>query len=171
MSNGPANLSVWVKDDLVCIRIAGRASFQCSVDFKTLVNSLRQKGHQRFVLDLVDCPLMDSTFLGVMAGLGLKFNQQTNGEAPATIELLNPCPRIADLLENLGIAHLFKIIEGKAPAAEGNNPVTASNPDRKETTRTCLEAHKLLMELNPENVSKFKDVTRFLEEDLKKMEK
>jgi hypothetical protein len=52
MSNGPANLSVWVKDDLVCIRIAGRASFQCSVDFKTLVNSLRQKGHQRFVLDL-----------------------------------------------------------------------------------------------------------------------
>ena len=171
MSNGPANLSVWVKDDVVCIRIAGRASFQSSVDFKTLINSLRQKGHRRFVLNLVDCQLMDSTFLGVLAGLGLKFSQETNGDGPATIELLNPCSRVADLLENLGIAHLFKVIEGPAPGVDGVGAVsTAGSADRKETTRTCLEAHKLLMELNPANVAKFKDVTRFLEEDLKKME-
>ena len=171
MSNGPANLSVLVKDDLVCIRIAGRASFQSSVDFKTLINSLWQKGHRRFVLNLVDCQLMDSTFLGVLAGLGLKFSQETNGDSPATIELLNPCSRVADLLENLGIAHLFKVIEGPAPGPNGVDAVSPSgSADRKETTRTCLEAHKILMELNPANVAKFKDVTRFLEEDLKKME-
>lgn len=177
MSTGPANVSVWVKDDLVFIRINGRASFQCSVDFKTLINGLREKGHRRFVLDLADCQLMDSTFLGVLAGLGLKFNETTNGEPRSTLELLNPCPRVADLLENLGIAHLFKIIEGKS--AEANRidsissmtPTTSCNPTRRETTQTCLEAHKLLMDLNPENVAKFKDVTRFLEEDLKKMEK
>jgi anti-sigma B factor antagonist len=172
MSTGPANLSVLVKEDLVCIRIAGRASFQSSVDFKTLINSLRQNGHRRFVLNLVDCQLMDSTFLGVLAGLGLKFSQETNGGLPATIELLNPCSRVADLLENLGIAHLFKVIEGSAPGPDGVDASTSpGNVDRKETTRTCLEAHKLLMELNPANVAKFKDVTRFLEEDLKKMER
>ena len=27
------NLSVWVEDQIVCIRIAGRASFTCSADF------------------------------------------------------------------------------------------------------------------------------------------
>src|SRR5688572_15627678 len=171
MSNGPANLSVLVKDDLVCIRIAGRASFQSSVDFKTLINSLWQKGHRRFVLNLVDCQLMDSTFLGVLAGLGLKFSQEAKGDGSATIELLNPCSRVADLLENLGIAHLFKVIEGPAPGPNGVDAVSpAIGADRKETTRTCLEAHKLLMELNPANVAKFKDVTRFLEEDLKRME-
>jgi hypothetical protein len=32
----------------------------------------------------------------------------------------------------------------------------ATNVDRKEVSRTCLEAHKLLMNLNPANVSKFR---------------
>src|SRR5688572_19636897 len=110
MSNGPANLSVWVGDQMVCIRIAGRASFHCSVDFKTLIHSLRQQGHTRFVLDLSECQLMDSTFLGVLAGLGLKFKEQ-NGSAQASIELLNPSQRISDLLDNLGISHLFEIVQ------------------------------------------------------------
>lgn len=171
MGNESANLSVWVGDDLICIRIAGRASFQCSVDFKTLINTLRQKGHTRFVLDLSNCQLMDSTFLGVMAGLGLKF-QELNGEGPATIELWNPSTRISDLLENLGIGHLFIVVRGDIPeltALRQADPVTC-DADRKETTRTCLEAHRTLMEVNPANVGKFKDVARFLEEDLKKME-
>jgi hypothetical protein len=36
--------------------------------------------------------------------------------------------------------------------------------------RTCLEAHERLMAANPENVARFKDVTRFLAEDLRKAE-
>lgn len=172
MSNGPANLSVWVGDQYVCIRIVGRASFQCSVDFKALVMGLWQKGHRRFVLDVSECQLMDSTFLGVLAGLGLKF-QERNGSGPASIELLNPSPRISDLLENLGIAHLFQVAQGTTPRTDSLhqvNPVSL-RVDRKETTRTCLEAHRTLMDVNPANVSKFKDVTRFLEEDLKQMER
>ena len=43
-------------------------------------------------------------------------------------------------------------------------------PDREEVQRTCLEAHETLMEINPNNVPRFKDVARFLAEDLKKME-
>lgn len=173
MSNGPANLSVWVRDDLVCIRIAGRASFQCSVDFKTLVNGLIEKGHTRFILDVTECQLMDSTFLGVLAGLGSRFAQQPSGRQPVSIELLNPGSRITDLLDNLGIAHLFKVQQGTTPLPQETlNRIEKNNcsTDRKETTRTCLEAHRVLMEVNPANVQKFKDVTRFLEEDLKKME-
>jgi anti-anti-sigma factor len=173
MSNTPANLSVWVGDQIVCIKIAGRANFHSSVDFKTLINGLRQNGHKRFVLDLTECQLMDSTFLGVLAGLGLKLGQEATGNNPATIELLNPNSRITELLENLGIAHLFKVISGPIPSRDGLAQVdsAASGPTRQEVSRTCLEAHKLLMEINPNNVPKFKDVTRFLEEDLKKAQK
>jgi anti-anti-sigma factor len=174
MSNGTASLSVWVGDKIVCIKIAGRASFQSSVDFKTLINTLREQGHKRFVLEVSECQLMDSTFLGVLAGLGLKFSDDRNGHEPASLELLNPSERVFDLIENLGIEHLFRIHKGTAAPATGElNPVEkpTSTPDRKETTRTCLEAHRLLMEINPANVAKFKDVTKFLEEDLKKQEK
>src|SRR6185295_14854053 len=106
------NLSVWVGDQLVCIKIEGRANFTSSIDFKTLVNTLWQKGHHHFVLDLTDCLLMDSTFLGVLAGLGLKFgNDGKNGNDCTAIELLNPNARIADLLENLGVAHMFHTLD------------------------------------------------------------
>lgn len=173
MSNGTASLSVWVGDKIVCIKIAGRASFQSSVDFKTLINTLREHGHKRFVLEVSECQLMDSTFLGVLAGLGLKFSDERNGHDPASLELLNPSDRIFDLIENLGIEHLFQIHKGAAPVAGELSPIEKppSTPDRKETTRTCLEAHRLLMEINPANVAKFKDVTKFLEEDLKKQER
>jgi len=46
-------------------------------------------------------------------------------------------------------------------------PVGAG-PTRLETSRTCLEAHETLMKINPDNVPKFKDVTQFFAEDLKK---
>ena len=173
MSNGTASLSVCVSDKIVCIKIAGRANFQGSIDFKTLVQALWTKGHTRFVLELSDCQLMDSTFLGVLAGLGLKFSQERNGNGSASLELLNPSDRISDLIENLGISYLFLTHKGAPPAATELNPVDKPTvaPDRAETTRTCLEAHRLLMEINPANVSKFKDVTKFLEEDLKKLER
>ena len=173
MSNGAANVSVWVGDKFVCIKIAGRANFQCSIDFKTLIHHLHQQGHSRFVIDVGECQLMDSTFLGVLAGLGLKFSQpQQNGSPVGSLELLNPSDRIFDMLENLGIAHFFKLLRGPAPVTSELIPVEKStaSTDRTETTKTCLEAHRLLMELNPANVAKFKDVTKFLEEDLKKLQ-
>ena len=170
MNPAPANMSIWAGDKLVCIKIAGRASFSSSVDFKTVVNSLWQSGSSRFVIDLSDCPLMDSTFLGVLAGFGVKFSATPPPPVPARIELLNPNARIADLLENLGVAHLFNVHRDGPPPIEQLTavPQPSSNPSKEEVSRVCLEAHQTLMDINPANVPKFKDVTRFLAEDLKK---
>ena len=173
MKTPAANLLVWVGDKNACIKIAGRASFNSSLDFKTLINGLFQKGFSRFVLDLTDCLLMDSTFLGVLAGLGLKFGAARNGNELPSMELLNPNPRIIDLLDNLGVSHLFKVLKAPDGAATEKmnslDPIPA-NTDRKEISRTCLEAHKTLMDINPANIPKFKEVTQFLAEDLKKLE-
>ncbi len=67
-------------------------------------------------MDLTECVLMDSTFLGVLAGLGLKMSGGKKAEEQEhSIELLNPNPRIAELLENLGVLHLFHVITGPQP--------------------------------------------------------
>jgi hypothetical protein len=42
-------------------------------------------------------------------------------------------------------------------------------PSHEELTRASLEAHQTLMDLKPENVARFKDVVKFLAEDLKKL--
>jgi anti-anti-sigma regulatory factor len=142
------------------------------VDFKVLIQRLCALGYTRFVLDLSAGLLMDSTFLGVLAGLGSRFNQAVPDGRKARIELLNPNPRILDLLENLGVAHLFQLLKGASPATGQLNrleqPPEAA--DRVAMARTSLEAHQTLMSINPANVPKFKDVAEFLAADLKKLE-
>jgi anti-anti-sigma factor len=171
MNPSGANMSVWVGEQAVCIKIAGRANFAISVDFKTLVTRLAQQGHRRFVLELSDCVLMDSTFLGVLARLGMNFALPQNGSPAGKIELLNANARVTDLLDNLGVAHLFATVTGTCENVASLAPVASGgDPDRKDFARTSLEAHQTLMELNPANVAKFKDVARFLAEDLKRME-
>src|ERR1041385_2583020 len=112
MSAPSAKMLVFVGEKCVCVKIAGRANFTSSVDFKSLLQELVQKGYRYFVLDLTDCALMDSTFLGVLAGFGLKLNAPQGEGTFGTLELFNPNARIAELLENLGVLHLFQIVRG-----------------------------------------------------------
>ncbi len=167
-----AKLLVYVHEQLACIKIVGRANFTSSLDFKTLVNELVDKKFTCFLLDLSECVLMDSTFLGVLAGFGLKMTGAANGQRNGhSIVLMNPNPRIAELLENLGVVHLFKVMDGTAELPKGCTleaaPDTAA-PTREEVKVNCKEAHEILMSINPANIPKFKDVTLFLAEDLKK---
>ena len=165
-------LSVLVGKNFACIKIAGRANFASSLDFKTLLNELAQKGYRHFIIDLGQCVLMDSTFLGVLAGFGMKLNPQ-GATAEHGIELHNATQRVSELLENLGAAHLFKMTSGELQLSadlQANTPESI-HATHEQITRTSLEAHLTLMAMNPENVARFKDVTQFLAEDLKSLEK
>src|SRR5580698_3090660 len=111
MAPPSAKMSVLVGKNFACVKIAGRANFTFSPDFKTLLAELIQKGYGHFIIDLSECVLMDSTFLGVLAGFGIKLNQG-NSAANRGIQLSNPNARVTELLENLGVLQLFKILNG-----------------------------------------------------------
>ncbi|MGH8024235.1 MAG: STAS domain-containing protein [Limisphaerales bacterium] len=163
-----AKLSVLVGKDFACVKIAGRANFTFSPDFKTLLVELIQKGYGHFIIDLSDCVLMDSTFLGVLAGFGIKLNQASAPDG--RVELSNPNARVTELLENLGVLPLFKIINGSLQLSGEERVPAPVHPSHEEITRTSLEAHQALMAVNPDNVLRFKDVTQFLAEDLKNLQ-
>jgi anti-sigma B factor antagonist len=165
-------MSVWVGKNFACVRIAGRANFASSPDFKTLLDELAQRGYGHFIIDLSECVLMDSTFLGVLAGFGIKLNP--NGTTGARgIELHNPTARVSELLENLGAAQLFTLTTGalQLPKDATSSTPEPGHPTHEQITRTCLEAHQTLMAMSPENEARFKDVAQFLAEDLKSLEK
>ena len=85
--------------------------------------------------------------------------------------MLNANPRIAETLENLGVAHLFKIGGSAGPASDKFEPLSqGERASPVELARTCLEAHQTLIALNPENAQRFKDVAQFLAEDLQRLE-
>jgi anti-anti-sigma regulatory factor len=179
MTKNLPSLLVALVDHAAIVKINGRANFTISLSFKRLVTELKQRGVQSFVLDLTDCITMDSTFLGVMAATALKLSEihpaSQNGtckDLPASpLRLLNPNERVADLLDNLGISDLFRTVHSDTQAEAGPYlaPLEDSNPSRQELSQTCLEAHRLLMDLNPENIPKFREVALFLAEDLKKL--
>jgi anti-anti-sigma regulatory factor len=172
MSPSSAKLTVLVAGDRACVKVAGRANFTFSHDFKTLLAGLGEKGYCHFTIDLSGCVLMDSTFLGVLAGFGLKMNQAGASDQRG-IELSNPNARITELLENLGALHLFKVIIGalQLPGDVETHTPESTHPTHEQITRTSLEAHQTLMAVHPDNVARFKDVTQFLAEDLKTLEK
>lgn len=167
-----ANLSVLVGKNFVCLKITGRANFASSPDFKTLLHSLLGKGYCHFIIDLSECILMDSTFLGVLAGFGIQLTPK--GTSPERhIELLNASARVAELLDSLGTVHLFKMTTGALQLPGDVKACTPESihPTHEQITRTSLEAHQTLMAINPENVARFKDVAQFLAEDLQNLAK
>jgi len=172
MATQSANLSVLVGSNFACVKIAGRANFASSPDFKTLIEQLTQKGYAHFIIDLSECVLMDSTFLGVLAQFGLKLNASNGDEKPG-LELSNPNTRVTELLENLGALHLFKTLSGELVLPDGMTSCIPEpiHPTHEQITRTSLEAHQTLMAVNPDNVARFKDVTQFLAEDLQNIQR
>ncbi|HRT58035.1 MAG TPA: STAS domain-containing protein [Candidatus Paceibacterota bacterium] len=167
----PAKILVLTGDRFACVKIVGRANFASSIDFKNLVDSLRQKGLAYLVMDLSECLLMDSTFLGVLAGFGLQMNLQGTAGDGRQIELYRPNARLIGLIENLGILHLFRVTQEPLalPACGEVQALDPASVSKEDLTRASLEAHRTLMEINPENVARFKEVTRFLAEDLERL--
>lgn len=170
----PPSMSVAVVQPTAFIKIPGRANFTSSVDFKTLVSELRNRGVNHFVLDLGECITMDSTFLGVLAGMALRNadGAETTAEGERLqLDLVNPNARVADLLDNLGVIHLFSVMQQPTPCTALFEPVANDRPapTKEEISRTCLHAHEVLMQVNPDNIPKFKEVAQFMAEDLRKM--
>lgn len=168
MSPPSATLFVAPTGNAVAVRIIGRANCTVSPLFKEQAGKLRARDSKHLIIDLAQCTTMDSTFLGVLAGLALEMANGDPAPTSAVIELYQPNSRVVDLLENLGIAHFFHTLE-RLPEGLGGFSEVAPGGDagsKRRMTATSLAAHEALMRVNPENIPKFKDVTEFLAKDL-----
>jgi len=158
-----AKLMVAVEEAGVCLRVAGKANFACSAEFKKAVETLRARGHTRFLIDLTECSTMDSTFIGVLAGFARRLRSVQTQTAP--VELAHASERIRQQIDNLGVLPLFKL-SGTAPPEASYQSLPPIPASKQELSRLSLEAHRTLMELHPGNVPRFQDVTQFLAEEL-----
>lgn len=158
-------MSVCVRQQVACVRIAGRANLTASVDFKKLLQQLHDDGCARVILDLDQCAMMDSTFLGVLARAARRCEDARKEGRRCTIELLHPSERVLEMLENLDVVNLFVIVND-APEFGTFKRVEQGSTTRLELNRTCLEAHETLMNTSPDNERRFKDATEFLRKNL-----
>ena len=142
----------------VRIRVEGKGSFQCSPALKEFSRRMIEEGRREIIVDLKDCPAMDSTFMGTLAGIAMRIRDAGGGE----LWVVNRNERNSELLAGLGLDALFS--DKPVPVEMNGAAVRAIEfqADKAATREAMHEAHAACVAVNPANAEKFKDVLELL---------
>jgi anti-sigma B factor antagonist len=151
----------------VHVKVEGKGSFQNSPALKEFSKQMLERGYRFFVVDLQGCPVMDSTFMGTLAGIALRLREFGNG----TLLVRNANERNSDLLRNLGLNNLFEVESKPSELTDGVVEAAPLDADRTigraDQAECMIEAHEALVDADPENLARFKDVLEYLKQDLR----
>jgi anti-anti-sigma regulatory factor len=167
-ATGDDRLLAWIHGPFAVVRVSGRGSYKVGAALREFGGGAFAAGAERLVLDLDACVGMDSTFMGVVAGLALKARNRPG----ARVVFVNLGERNRQLLVTLGLSRLVDLYDpGKAPedlrpalAAPGTGVLAA--PGTGTLAETMLRAHEDLVRIDPENLNRFRDVLEFLHRDV-----
>jgi len=173
-SNNSDILTAAYIDQTAVIRVGGRGSFKISPPLKQFIHKvLLTKSANRILMEMSHCSGMDSTFMGVIAGIACFVKSQ-----PAVrFELINLSEKNKKLLVTLGVD---RVVDYSMSASEEQqqllNQLACSSTtlkgdlsDKLEAAKTTLEAHETLVDINPQNLVKFKSVLEYLQDDVRNL--
>ena len=163
----PQTLLVGEDERTLYIRLIGRGSFQIATALKEYANERIQAGKRHIDLDLDRCTGMDSTFLGTLAGIGLRLLHSGGG----SLTVRNLVPLTRRQLTMLGVdqlktVQLFDRADAATPAAL-LRPIRSDTADPQRITETMLAAHEDLVRVDPLNEAEFRDLIEILREKVK----
>jgi anti-anti-sigma factor len=116
---------------------------------------------KKVIVDMLEAEGLDSTTLGLMAKLGLHCRK----EYGINVQVFCQNPSILQTLDCMGFGEIFDIIQ-QVPAIDAElHSIESVSSEVDEIRRQVVEAHKLLMQLNPDNSKEFTDLIRALESD------
>lgn len=163
----PASIFTTSFESHIWIRPEGRGTFLESPTIKNFIESSVEEGSQKFVIDLGACPGMDSTFMGMLAGLGISFRKSGKGQ----IFVVGTSEKTRASLKELGLQHLMKIepAEGSwvGRLDEAREGLVLVDPKREvDKEAHILECHEDLCMADDANLDRFKTVLDILGSDL-----
>ena len=150
------------------IRVLGRATFKISQDLKQFcVKAVQQQNTKDIICDFSECTAMDSTFMGVLAMLGLE------SRGKCAIMFVNVSPANRKLLDGLGVSRLFRFATEPVPEVTWNTLCTAAEKAvaSRETAELVLQAHQTLMNVDAGNIPKFRSVVDMLISEVEQLKK
>lgn len=165
------SILVGLAPNAVWVQVHGRGSFQNSSGLKQFAREMMDRGHRDFFVDLRECPMMDSTFMGTLTGIALRLRDR-EGEK-GVLRVVNSNTRNVELLSGLGLDQILEVDINPvaAPCTTSPEPVAAlQSVAKREITETMCDAHESLCEADERNRCKFKDLLEYLKTDLKAVE-
>lgn len=151
-------------DRTVHVKVQGRATFQNSAGLKRFMREMIQRGYRKFVVDLDSCELMDSTFMGTLAGAALRLREMRHGG----LDVVNANDRNRALLSGLGLDQLFNVFPDAGPHTlpDTGHAMETAAATKDQQQETVLEAHEALARADASNAVRFRDVIDFLRQEL-----
>lgn len=165
---GSGIVAGWFRD-LAWIRVQGPGTNRNAPDLAAFLEHCAGNGVLRYVVDLADCPMMDSTFMGTLCSHTLKLS--TKG---GRTDVINVNERNRTALKKLGLHKLMALDGGQDAwsrerllvAENLSRPLRPVSLEKDEKAEIFLEAHEALVRANDENFALFKDVIDYLKKEL-----
>ena len=161
-----SSIQVGVNGDAVWVKVEGKGSFLNSGNLKEFTREMVNRGYREFVVDLENCVMMDSTFMGRDGGVALRLKELGHGH----LHVVHCGERSRSLLTGLGLDQIFDIHSNgtAAPQCEllDREKANGSTDQKKKVSADMLDAHQALCDAVPQNFSRFKDVLDYLKQDL-----
>ncbi len=154
-------------EKVAIIRIIGRATFKISQQLREFGMGMLHRDIVSVIFELSECYGMDSTILGVIAMIGLE------GRGKSEVVVVNANDTVRSQLESVGLSKLCRFA---CESVENVNWDTLCRAAAGAVTMdsvadTVLEAHKTLMNLEPQNIPKFRDVVEILSQEMDQRKK
>ena len=159
-----ATLSITGEGGVYAVKASGRATFECAGPLRELAKKLGAEEFTVLDVDLAECQGMDSTFMGILAMLGLRARK-----IGASMNIVNANELNRSLLYGLGLKKLFNYTQGPVAASSASAVAAPAENSRMESAQTVLDAHKTLMEVDDENKKKFGAVVQMVQQDIDKL--
>lgn len=153
--------------EIAVVRVLSRGNFNNSMPLKRFAQLVQSEGKvQRFVVDLQFCESMDSTFMGVLAGIAIAMYQKQK----AKLVVFGASDHCKRLLKNLGLLPLVELKDGQMTELERSEGSLKSADSaactRIEQIYLTLNAHKELCRIDSQNEMRFQAVIEYLEKSL-----
>ncbi len=162
MTDTASQLSLATAPGLVCFRVRGKPTLDLSGNLRSAGERLIRVGHTHVLVDLAECPAVDSTFAGVLIFLSKAAARAT---PPGRVGLLEVGDLVRHQLDSLGILPLFDLAR-RHPGGVEFTELALKSGTKAENTWLCLTAHRELVEANEANAARFRDVIELLEGEL-----
>lgn len=157
-----------IEDGLVLIRVMGRGSFKISSTLKQFVlETATHRPIHTVAIDMRQCIGMDSTFMGVLAGLACRLRSMDK-----TLELIHLSEKNRNLLATLGVDQVVRHYDdahGHACLCDQSTALPVDQSSKKDLAETALQAHQQLVQINEENQPRFKNVIEYLRADVDRL--
>ncbi len=170
---GTPDFIVCADSNPVIVKINGKANYLNCSPMNDFFDHVMENGASTFLIDFSGCCGMDSTFLGVLAGVATRAMQR---DPKGIVSLANLNSQNKQLIRGLGLHHLPTVEfldDTEVQFQEGLAEEKINNGvDCKEASADMiLEAHERLMKLNRANEKRFQDVVKFLRQEAEKTSK